>query len=451
MFASYALFNDHDSMDTGENQKSKDLLKSLVPQSISSYPKLLETPTEKDYEHVTSNPPPDQPTMHPIHTKPESLSALNDQMPPQGFSDQPTKSKQEQSSPGSVVHDLKLTQTSGFMLNNVNSITSSTPVGIQRYWSQPAEQLTATKAPQANNTELVEMLNKTTSKAPMRTTDNKAREKRKLQSWLPVLEKHDIPIVLGVGVSLAFILITMAFYSLLQKNDPAAKPGRAALRGLGGRCRPGEHLAIERTYDNKAFEDDNMVAVIEQSPNMSEMRAHPTASSPSTLLMEPCYDDTQEVVQPCQDMPVVVETHPEPSEEEQLETSLEEGKVTPSLPSDIQLQCMEDWRSQDLGQCQRDAPSPPPSNPLGTQEGALRSSLTLQTSDSSTTPVHHSISLSHASCPLMLSHCVTLGLTSVAVDVHFYPSTPAQYGPLRPQSGSRHEHEQNALSAHHGK
>lgn len=53
------------------------------------------------------------------------------------------------------------------------------------------------------------------------------REKRKLQSWLPVLEKHDIPIVLGVGVSLAFILITMAFYSLLQKNDPAAKPGRA--------------------------------------------------------------------------------------------------------------------------------------------------------------------------------------------------------------------------------
>lgn len=42
-----------------------------------------------------------------------------------------------------------------------------------------------------------------------------------------MLEKHDIPIVLGVGVSLAFILITMAFYSLLQKNDPAAKPGRA--------------------------------------------------------------------------------------------------------------------------------------------------------------------------------------------------------------------------------
>lgn len=135
----------------------------------------------------------------------------------------------------------------------------------------------------------------------------------------------------------------------------------------------------------------------------------------------------------------------------QLETSSEEGKVTPSPPSDVQLQCMEDWRSQNLGQCQRDATSPPPSNPLGTQEEGIRSSLTLQTNDSSSTPVHHSISLSHASCPLMLSHCVTLGMTSVAVDVHFYPSSPTQYGPRRSRSNSRHEHDPNALSNHHGK
>lgn len=43
-----------------------------------------------------------------------------------------------------------------------------------------------------------------------------------------MLEKHDIPIVVGVGVSLAFIFITMAFYTLFRKNDPAAIPtGRA--------------------------------------------------------------------------------------------------------------------------------------------------------------------------------------------------------------------------------
>ncbi|KAF5888677.1 hemicentin-2-like isoform X1, partial [Clarias magur] len=175
VFASYALFNDHDSMETGENQKSKDLRRTPVPhQSIFSYSRPLGTPTENGYEQVIPNPHTDQPTMHPIHTKPESLSALNEQVPPQGFSDQPTESRKEQSSPSAVVHHVKLTQTSGFTLNNVNSITSSTPVEIQQYWSQPAEQLTATKASQANNTELVEMLNKTTSKAPMRTTDNKA-------------------------------------------------------------------------------------------------------------------------------------------------------------------------------------------------------------------------------------------------------------------------------------
>lgn len=61
-----------------------------------------------------------------------------------------------------------------------------------------------------------------------------------------------------------------------------------------------------------------MVAVIEQSPNTSQMRAHPPVSSPSTLLMEPCNEDTQEEVQPSHDMPIIVETHPEPSDEEQV-------------------------------------------------------------------------------------------------------------------------------------
>ncbi|XP_058231005.1 titin isoform X2 [Hemibagrus wyckioides] len=458
-FSSYTSVTDHDNAsNTGVTQKYKDLSSTPGTQLVFPYSKILETRTQKRHVHVT---PTNLITQHkdeilrPSHIQPESLSAQNqtfNQISLQGFSEQHTSSQQDHSSHSSVVQALELTQTSGFTLYDMNSVTSAAPVEVHQFRSQPAEQLTVTKASQANNTELLELLNKNTSKAPMRTTDNNAREKRKSQSWLPVLEKHDIPIVVGVGVSLAFIFITMAFYSLFRKNDPVAvTTGRAALRGLGGPCRHGERLAIERTYDNKAFEDDNMVAVIEQSPNTSEMRAHPPTSSPSTLLMEPSYDDTQEDVQPSQDMPVIVETHSEPSEEEQLETSFEESKATPSLPSDAQLQCMEDWRSQDLGQCQRDAPLPPSSNPLGSQEEGLRSSLTLQTSDSSSTPVHHSISLSHASCPLLLSHCVTLGMTSVSVDVHFYPSNPTQYGSLRPPSNSQHEHDQNARSTHHGK
>ncbi|XP_072520598.1 protein sidekick-2 isoform X2 [Salminus brasiliensis] len=352
-----------------------------------------------------------------------------------------------------------LTQTHIFTGHSINTITTTSPLEVYQNWSHPTKQLTATKASQTNNTELVETVKKNTSKAPMKTTDNNARIKKKTHSWLPVLEKHDIPIVVGVGVSLAFIFITMAFYSLFRKNDPETKPtGRAALRGLGGPCRHGERLAIERTYDNKAFEDDNMVAVIEQSPNTSETRAHPPASSPSTLLMEPSYDDVHEDVQPNQDLPVIVETHPEPSEEDQFETSFDEGKVTPSPQSDIQLHCMEDWRSRDFGQCQ-DAPSPPPPNPPATQEEGLRSSLTLQTSEPCATPVHHSINISHGSSPLLLSHCVSLGMTSVAVDVHFYPSASSSGGPNGssafgapgPQGSSRFERDQMAPSAHHGK
>ncbi|XP_051750752.1 uncharacterized protein LOC127513177 isoform X5 [Ctenopharyngodon idella] len=237
----------------------------------------------------------------------------------------------------------------------------------------------------------------------------------------------------------------MAFYSLVQKNDPTAVPtGRAALRGICGPCRHGERLVMERTYDNKAFEDDNLVAVIEQSPNTSETRALPTESSPSTLMMEPPSDEVQEGVQSTQDLPVIVETHPEPREEDQLETIFEEGKVSPSPHSDIQLQCMEDWRSREFEPCQ-DAPSPPPANPAPAQEEGLRSSLTLQTTDPSSTPVRHSINISHGLSPLLLSHCVSLGMTSVAVDVHFYPSAPGQ------QVNTRLEHELSAPSASHSK
>ncbi|XP_073697551.1 uncharacterized protein [Garra rufa] len=350
-------------------------------------------------------------------------------------------------------------QTTGLTLMDVENFTASAPVEQHQNQSQVIKQSGGTKSSVTNDTDLVESLKKNTSQAPMRTTDNNNREKEKSQTWLPVIEKHDIPIVVGVGVSLAFIFIAMAFYSLVQKNDPAAVPtGRAALRGIGGPCRHGERLAMERTYDNKAFEDDNLVAVIEQSPNTSETRALPTEGSPSMLMREPPSDDLQEGVQSTQDLPVIVETHPEPREEDQLETIFEEGKVTPSPHSDIQLQCMDDWRSRDFEPGQ-DAPSPPPANPAPAQEEGLRSSLTLQTSDPSSTPVRHSINISHGFSPLLLSHCVSLGMTSVAVDVHFYPSTPSAaghppcpaFGPPGQQVNTRLEHELNAPSTSHSK
>lgn len=105
-----------------------------------------------------------------------------------------------------------------------------------------------------------------------------------------------------------------------------------------------------------------------------------------------------------------------------------------SQPS-IQLQCAEDWtsnRGDNRSPCQDALPppsslpsrSPSPSPPARREEG-LRSSLTLQSAEACVAPIHHSLSISHGNPPLLLSHHVSLGLTTVAVDVHFYPAATA--------------------------
>ncbi|XP_077087920.1 titin isoform X2 [Siphateles boraxobius] len=394
----------------GSNENIEEYIQTQNPTAVpvkpAPSPKLKETFMQDTHPHIQ---PTDQVTKPPL-MNPNTNSPL----PADSYS---------------LIKNIQsFSQTPGLPLMDVDNFTASAPVELHQNKSQSIKQSEGTKSSVTNDTELVESLKKNTSQSPMRTTDNNNREKEKSQTWLPVIEKHDIPIVVGVGVSLAFIFIAMAFYSLVQTNDPAAIPtGRAALRCMGGPCRHGERLAMERTYDNKAFEDDNLVAVIEQSPNISETRALPTESSSSTMMMEPPSDVVQEGVHSTQDLPVIVETHPEPREEDQLETIFEEGKVSPSPHSDIQLQCMEDWRSREFEPCQ-DAPSPPTANPAPAQEEGLRSSLTLQTTDPSSTPVRHSINISHGFSPLMLSHCVSLGMTSVAVDVHFYPSAPSAAG-----------------------
>lgn len=113
-------------------------------------------------------------------------------------------------------------------------------------------------------------------------------------------------------------------------------------------------------------------------------------------------------------------------------------KVDPSLedcslsqPS-IQLQCSEDWTSQRGDTCSpcQDALPPPPSvptcspspSPQSRLEEGFHSSLTLQVAEAHTAPIHHSLSISHGNPPLLLSHQVSMGPTTVAVDVHFYPT-----------------------------
>ncbi|XP_070821604.1 mucin-4-like isoform X2 [Chaetodon trifascialis] len=288
-------------------------------------------------------------------------------------------------------------------------------------------------AKSANDTELTEWLKRNTSQSPM--TSNDPRVTQQSPSWLPVLEKHDIPIVVGVGVSLAFIFITVTFYSVVQKNEPAPT-SRAAQRNLGVPMRHAERRTAGRTYENRAFEDDDCVAVIEQSPNTSDTRARPPGPSLVTVQMEPTFEDLQEGTPPSLDNhSVTVETYPEPILDTKLDASLEEEKGCSLSQPSIQLQCAEDWtsnRGDNRSPCQDALPppsslpshSPSPSPPSRREEG-LRSSLTLQSAEACVAPIHHSLSISHGNPPLLLSHHVSLGLTTVAVDVHFYPAATA--------------------------
>lgn len=77
-------------------------------------------------------------------------------------------------------------------------------------------------------------------------------------SWLPVLEKHDIPIVVGVGVSLAFIFITVTFYSVVQKNEPAPT-SRAGQRSsvTSNICTPVSHLFLSMLNFRKILSSVN--------------------------------------------------------------------------------------------------------------------------------------------------------------------------------------------------
>ncbi|KAI4820595.1 hypothetical protein KUCAC02_028568 [Chaenocephalus aceratus] len=314
--------------------------------------------------------------------------------------------------------------------------TSQIPVNmsdqVQLNTSQQGDPVQSTKS--GNNSELTEWLKRNTSQSPM--TSNDPRVTQQSPSWLPVLEKHDIPIVVGVGVSLAFIFITVTFYAVVQKNE-AAPTVRAAQRNLGIPIRHTECRAEGRSYENRAFEDDDCVTVIEQSPNTSDTRALPPGLSLVTVKMEPTFEDLQEDTPPAlDDYSVTVETYPEPILDTKIDPSLEEEKRSSLSQPSIQLQCAEDWTSSRgdnrCSPCHNVLPppsslpshSPSPSPPSRHQEG-LRSSLTLQSAEAGGAPIHHSLSISHGNHPLLLSHQVSLGLTTVAVDVHFYPTATA--------------------------
>lgn len=63
----------------------------------------------------------------------------------------------------------------------------------------------------------------------------------------------------------------------------------------------------------RAFEDDDCVAVVEQSPNTADTRARPPGPSLVTVHMEPALQELQQETLPASEShSVTVETYPEP-------------------------------------------------------------------------------------------------------------------------------------------
>ncbi|XP_068461072.1 uncharacterized protein [Clinocottus analis] len=425
---------------TSQSDPQRSFTQSLLPKFH------LELSTNPHYLPSTQPPPSSvtKPQRSPTHSEPtKTMSTLPQSSPTQHpLLHSRAHLPQTETFPLQHRNTLKIQPSisTAYQTPDPSTLDPEIPVAHQVNMSDTVQRNTSQKgdpgqgAKTANDTELTEWLKRNTSQSPM--TSNDQRVTQQSPSWLPVLEKHDIPIVVGVGVSLAFIFITVTFYSVVQKSE-SAPTSQAAQRIVGVPIRHTEHRAAGRTYENRAFEDDDCVAVIEQSPNTSDTKARPPGPSLVTVQMEPTFEDLQDDTQLALDNHLVtVETYPEPILDTKIDPALEEEKGCSLSQPSIQLQCAEDWTSNTednrCSPCQDALPppsslpsrSPSPSPPSRREEG-LRSSLTLQSTEACLAPIHHSLSISHGNPPMLLSHHVSLGLTTVAVDVNFYPAATA--------------------------
>ncbi|CAM4647668.1 unnamed protein product [Lepidochelys olivacea] len=99
-------------------------------------------------------------------------------------------------------------------------------------------------------------------------------------NWLPVLEKHDIPVVVGVSVSLALIFISMGVYSFRQKIEHAKGNSTSSQKSSNSRRRR-NYLDVDEAYENRAFEVECTVDAIEQNPYDSSTSPHLLHSDPT--------------------------------------------------------------------------------------------------------------------------------------------------------------------------
>ncbi|XP_050782795.1 uncharacterized protein LOC127036171 [Gopherus flavomarginatus] len=153
------------------------------------------------------------------------------------------------------------------------------PSGI---WSKEIPARNRSKAyslPAGNTTGMVRLSTRRKQDSATRPPVTTARQKSPPASnWLPVLEKHDIPVVVGVSVSLALIFISMGVYSFRQKVEHAKGNSISSQKSSNSRRR--NYLEADEAYENRAFEVECTVDAVERNP-------YDTSISPSLLHSDP--------------------------------------------------------------------------------------------------------------------------------------------------------------------
>ncbi|XP_051787714.1 uncharacterized protein LOC127529137 [Erpetoichthys calabaricus] len=345
------------------------------------------------------------------------------------------------------------TQTAPFTMQpNPAEMTFKRGASTQQLSTKENLQSPSTELLTPDNLELNEWPKKNSSQSPMKTSDGNPRAKHPdaplgtPSSWLPVLEKHDIPIVVGVGISLLLIFLTMGFYSLIQKNGNTDS-SHGFLRHSGVSSRNCSKLESTRTYENRAFEDDNSVAVIEEISYQTVSSPSQPTSNTITVTAELSPKGQR------QTMDLLTENILESSQNALAETGLDQITEIQVADNDFKLDVTNEWGKNiaTLEDCaplrteadqnddtSRQCPETEVSalgSPVPPPEEALHTSLTLQTPESgatNATPIRHNINIcrGQAAAPIVLSHTMSLGdrnslgITTVAVDVHFYSGLP---------------------------
>ncbi|GCC17496.1 hypothetical protein chiPu_0017577 [Chiloscyllium punctatum] len=90
------------------------------------------------------------------------------------------------------------------------------------------------------------------------------------------LEKHDIPVVVGVTISLTMIFSTMCVYSVRQKKNESKETQRHLLCNSRMSCQNRDRFEMQ-THENRAFEEDDPNHAVEQT---THERPSDIASSP---------------------------------------------------------------------------------------------------------------------------------------------------------------------------